>query len=256
MEFNNGNQIARNALRSDALGPQDEMGVVLWDGRERWLFPLGPVGDRKEKGRMISGMNQGDLPNFENVMHMAYAVIEGNPGLRDSKANLKHMIVFSDGDPGAPSDGLMQSIVNDKVTVSSVLIAGHAGPDTMIKIADQGRGRFYDVRDPSQLPQIFLKEAMVILKSAIFEEPFTPQVAVNSEVLRGISGGAIPHCAATSARRPRRAPKCRWSRTKAIPCWRTGSSAWVGRSPSPPTPRPSGRRTGWGGASIGSSGPR
>ena len=176
MEFNNGNQIARECALGvlDALGPQDEMGVVLWDGKDRWLFPLSPVGDRKEKGRMIAGMNQGDLPSFENVMHMAYAGAEGNPGLRDSKANLKHMIVFSDGDPGAPSDGLMQSIVDDRITVSSVLIAGHAGPDTMIKIADQGRGRFYDVRDPSQLPQIFLKEAMVILKSAIFEEPFTP----------------------------------------------------------------------------------
>lgn len=194
MEFNNGNQIARECALGvlDALGPQDEMGVVLWDGRDRWLFPLSPVGDRKEKGRMIAGMNQGDLPSFENVMHMAYAGAEANPGLRDSKANLKHMIVFSDGDPGAPSDGLMQAIVNDKITVSSVLISGHAGPDTMIKIADQGRGRFYDVRDPSQLPQIFLKEAMVILKSAIFEEPFTPQVAVNSEVLRGIAGGEFP----------------------------------------------------------------
>ncbi len=194
MEFNNGNQIARECALGvlDALGPQDEMGVVLWDGRDRWLFPLSPVGDRKEKGRMISGMNQGDLPSFENVMHMAYAGAEGNPGLRESKANLRHMIVFSDGDPGAPSDGLMQAIVNDKITVSSVLISGHAAPDTMIKIADQGRGRFYDVRDPSQLPQIFLKEAMVILKSAIFEEPFTPRVAANSELLRGIAPAELP----------------------------------------------------------------
>ena len=194
MEFNNGNQIARECALGvlDALGPQDEMGVVLWDGKDRWLFPLSPVGDRKEKGRLIAGMNQGDLPTFENVMHMAYAGSEGNPGLRDSKANLKHMIVFSDGDPGAPSDGLMQAIVNDKITVSSVLISGHAGPETMIKIADQGRGRFYDVRDPAELPQIFLKEAMVILKSAIFEEPFTPQVAAASEVLRGIGNSEYP----------------------------------------------------------------
>ena len=66
------------------------------------------------------------------------------------------------------------------------LIAGHAGPQTMIAIADQGKGRFYDVRSPDQLPQIFIKEAAVILKSAIFEEPFKPQQVANSEVLRGI----------------------------------------------------------------------
>ena len=194
MEFNNGNQIARECALGvlDALGPQDELGVVLWDGKDRWLFPLSPVGDRKEKGRAIEGMNQGDLPTFENVMYLAYQGAPNYPGLKDSKANLKHIIVFSDGDPAPPSDDLMNAIVNDRITVSTVLISGHAGPETMIRMADQGRGRFYNVSDPSQLPQIFLKEAMVILKSAIFEEPFRPVWAANSEVLRGISAAELP----------------------------------------------------------------
>ena len=194
MEFNNGNQVARECALGvlDALGPQDEMGVVLWDGHDRWLFPLTKVGDKKELGRQIAGMNQGDLPTFQHVMEMAYQGDASTKGLKHSTANLKHIIVFSDGDPGPPTPELMNSIVADKITVSTVLISGHAGPDTMIRIADQGRGRFYDVRDPSQLPQIFLKEAMVILKSAIFEEPFQPQLAVASEPVRGISGAEFP----------------------------------------------------------------
>ncbi|MEW6161445.1 MAG: VWA domain-containing protein, partial [Verrucomicrobiota bacterium] len=178
MEFNNGNQVARDTAVAalDALGPQDEIGVILWDGNERWLFPLQKVGDKKEARRQIAGMNQGDLPSFEGVMTMAYH------GLKKSTANLKHMIVFSDGDPGPPSSALMDAIVKDRITVSTVLIAGHAGPDTMISIADQGRGRFYDVRSPTQLPQIFIKEAAVILKSAIFEEPFKPQLTAATEL--------------------------------------------------------------------------
>ena len=194
MEFNNGNQIARECAQGvlDALGPQDELGVVLWDGNDRFLFPISPVGDKKEKGRQIAGMNQGDLPSFQHVMELGYKGDAKNKGLKQSTANLKHIIVFSDGDPGPPSADLMRSIVEDKITVSTVLISGHAGPDTMIRMADQGRGRFYDVRDPSQLPQIFLKEAMVILKSAIFEEPFQPQVVGGSELLRGIGGGELP----------------------------------------------------------------
>ena len=74
------------------------MGIVLWDGRDRWLFPLTPVGNKKELGRQIAGMNPGDMPSFQNVMDMAHA------GLKASNANLKHMVVFSDGDPAAPSD--------------------------------------------------------------------------------------------------------------------------------------------------------
>lgn len=188
MEFNNGNQVARDTAIAamEALGPQDELGVILWDGSERWLFPLTKVGDGRELGRKIAGMNQGDLPSFQGVMSMGYE------GLKKSTANLKHMVVFSDGDPGAPTAELMQSMVKDKITVSTVLIAGHAGPDTMISIAEQGRGRFYDVRSASQLPQIFIKEAAVILKSAIFEEPFKPQVAAGSELIRGIGPQEYP----------------------------------------------------------------
>ncbi len=188
MEFNNGNQVAREIgiAALDALGPNDEMGVLLWDGSVRWLFPLQKVGDKKDLGRKIAGMNQGDLPSFDEIMTMGYE------GLKQSTANLKHMIVFSDGDPGAPSPNLMKDMIEAKMTVSTVLIAGHAGPETMISIADQGRGRFYDVRSPTQLPQIFIKEAAVILKSAIFEEPFKPKLAVASEPMNGIAGDEIP----------------------------------------------------------------
>lgn len=187
-EFPNGNQWARDiafaALK--ALGPQDEMGIVLWDGSDKWLFPLTAVGDTVEKGRAISGMNPGDMPAFENVMSMAHQA------LKASTANLKHMVVFSDGDPGMPSESLLKSIVGDRITIGTVMIGGHVEPSAMEYMAQKGRGRFYDVRSPSQLPQIFLKEAAVILKAAIMEDPFRPQVAGGSEIIRGVAAGSFP----------------------------------------------------------------
>ncbi len=188
MEFANGNQVARDCALGvlQALGPADQMGVVLWDGNEHWLFPMTKVGDKKDLGRQIAGMNQGDLPGFQGVMSLAHT------GLKNSSGNLKHMIVFSDGDPSAPSAQLMQDIVSDRITVSTVLIAGHAGPDAMIWIADHGKGRFYNVTSPNDLPQIFIKEAAVILKSAIYEDPFKPVFKASSELVRGIGPGEYP----------------------------------------------------------------
>jgi uncharacterized membrane protein len=188
MEFANGNQVARDCAQGvlAALGPQDEMGVVLWDGTEHWLFPMTKVQDKKALGRQIAGMNQGDLPGFEGVMNLAHE------GLKASHANLKHIIVFSDGDPNAPTPTLMNTIVADRITVSTVLISGHAGPDTMIWMADHGKGRFYNVTSPNDLPQIFIKEAAVILKSAIYEDPFKPQLIASTELVRGIGGGEYP----------------------------------------------------------------
>ena len=186
MEFANGNAVARDCAQGvlDALGPTDEMGVILWNGYEHWLFELTKVGDKSDLRKKVAGMNQGDLGSFQNIMSMA------NDGLKKSSANLKHMIIFSDGDPGPPSAELMNTIVGNRITVTTVLISGHAGPDTMRMIAERGRGRFYPVDSADQLPQIFIKEAAVILKSAIFEEPFTPRTAAGSELTKGM--GAYP----------------------------------------------------------------
>ena len=187
-EFPNGNQWARDIAYAalDALGPQDELGVVLWDGKERWLFELTPVGDKKATGKLISGMNPGDMVSFQGPMEMAA------DALAKSTANLKHMVVFSDGDPSAPRDALLKSIVDRRISISSVMIGGHVTPETMIQMAEVGKGRFYDVRSPGQLPQIFIKEAAVILKSAIMERPFKPRVAGSSEVIRGIDPAGYP----------------------------------------------------------------
>jgi uncharacterized membrane protein len=187
MEFANGNQVARECAIGtlNALGPQDEMGVLLWDGTERWLFELQKVGDRKKLGAMIAGMNQGDLGSFENIL------LQAHTALKKSRASLKHIIVFSDGDPAPPSSQTMADIVADRITVSSVLISGHAGPETMIQIAERGGGRFYDVKSADDLPQIFIKEAAVILKTAIYEEPFKPQVRIpGDELIRSLGPAA------------------------------------------------------------------
>lgn len=188
MEFMNGNQVARDCARGvlDALGPQDEMGVLLWDGTEHWLFPLQAVGNKRSLYSQIAGMNQGDLGSFENI------VLQARDALIKSTANLKHIIVFSDGDPAPPSQSLMKSVVDAHITLSTVLIAGHAGPDIMIHMAEEGKGRFYNVSSPYDLPQIFIKETAVILKSAIYEDPFTPQLRSSSEVVRGIGAGEYP----------------------------------------------------------------
>jgi len=188
MEFANGNQVARDCALGvlGALGPADELGVVLWDGTDQWVYELQKVGNKSAAGRAIAGMNQGDLGSFQGVLE------ESHKALQKSKASLKHIIVFSDGDPAPPSAELMQKIVADRITVSTVLIAGHVGPDTMISIAEKGRGRFYNVTSPAMLPQIFIKETAVILKSAIYEEPFKPQLRSASEVTRGIGIADYP----------------------------------------------------------------
>src|SRR5205809_5087182 len=87
MEFDNGNQVARDCAQGvlAALGPSDEMGVLLWDRDEHWLFPLQKVKNKKDLAEQIAGMNQGDLGSFHHILEMAHE------GLAKSTANLKHI---------------------------------------------------------------------------------------------------------------------------------------------------------------------
>jgi uncharacterized membrane protein len=188
MEFNNGNQVSRDIAIGalNALGPRDEMGVLMWDGKERWLFELQKAENKGKLAGLIAQMNQGDLPSFDGLLTLAHA------SLAASTASLKHIIVFSDGDPAPPPDSLMQQIVSAKITVSTVMLGAHVAPDTMVRMAEAGRGRFYDVKSAEQLPQIFIKEAAVILKAAISEEPFRPQVSQETEPIRGIGRSYPP----------------------------------------------------------------
>jgi len=49
-------------------------------------------------------------------------------------------------------------------------------------------GRFYDVTDPHQLPQIFIKEAQVVRRSLIVEKTFSPIISYwLSEVAKGLN---------------------------------------------------------------------
>src|SRR5206468_8869586 len=74
MEFANGNQVARDCAQGvlAALGPSDEMGVLLWDRDERWLFPLQKVKNKKDLAEQLAGMNQGDLGSFQHILEMAH----------------------------------------------------------------------------------------------------------------------------------------------------------------------------------------
>src|SRR6185503_2045003 len=78
MEFGNGNQVARDCAQGvlAALGPQDELGVIMWDGHERWVYDLQKVGNKTSASTAIAGMNQGDLGDFQGVMSRGYEALK------------------------------------------------------------------------------------------------------------------------------------------------------------------------------------
>ncbi len=195
-EFPTGNfwgmQCALKAV--EALSEHDDVGVVTFGGMgggSNFDYPISQKGDGSRVATAIKQMVMGDMPSFDESLNLA---INGNAtqkGLKDSNARHKHVIIISDGDPSAPNPALIDQCKQLKISISTVTVFPHQGgpanpnvapdpagvadnpnlPAAMRDMARQTGGRAYGPieNNPSQLPQIFIKEATIVRRSLIHE---------------------------------------------------------------------------------------
>jgi uncharacterized membrane protein len=185
-----GKEVALAAVNS--LSRLDLAGVISysWNSGKAWDFPLGPIEDKSAVNTAIQQMAMGDMPDFGGPVQTAY------DALVKSDAVQRHIIIISDGDPSMPSQSLLDKCKEARITITGVAVFPHdvSMAQSLKKIADETGGRFYHVRDPNLLPQIFIKEAQVVHRALINEPkpPVAPKiVGGQGEILRGL-GGAPP----------------------------------------------------------------
>lgn len=187
-EFAEGNTWAKRITIQaiKVLGAQDEVGVIDYEGGEKWIFELTPVGELTTVIPKINAAAPGDMPSFTGTMRM------GLNGLKKSDAATKHMIIISDGDPSPAPPALIQDFIDNKVSVSTVAIFPHGGNEIglMRNVASATGGRYYYPSDSNQLPSIFIKEAKTLKRSMIQNKTVTPEVGFDDNVLKGLD--AIP----------------------------------------------------------------
>ncbi|MEE8507837.1 MAG: glutamine amidotransferase, partial [Myxococcota bacterium] len=129
------------------------------------------VGDKSAAIAAAKKMTVGDMPSFQDSMQLAF------DGLKGRRAGQKHVIIISDGDPSPPRASLLDDYVSAKITVTTVMVAGHGGSATMQVVANKTGGRFYRVTNPKNLPKIFIKEAQLVSRSLIQEgDTYHPKV--------------------------------------------------------------------------------
>lgn len=170
-------EVARAAI--NALSRLDYVGIVEWNWAVRensgatWAFPMQLAGDKRAALAATRQLVVGDTKDFGPLMQLAY------DGLMNVNAGQRHAIIISDGDPSPPSTALLQNYIDAKITVTTVMVIGHGSAldrARMQMIANQTGGRFYHVLNPTQLPQIFIKESQLVSRSLIQEGDYQPQV--------------------------------------------------------------------------------
>lgn len=171
----------------EALSPRDQVGIIAFDDTPRWLVEPVTVGEASDLRQAIDQLAPGGGTNI-----MA-ALAEAHARVRELDVAVKHILILSDGQ--ADHQGFseqMTAVQRDAVTVSSIGIGERSGRQLLEALARYGGGRYYHVRDPSQLPRIFMDEAKVVRRSLIFSEPFQPLRVTESELTRPLRGRQLP----------------------------------------------------------------
>lgn len=190
-EFPEGNTWAKRITKQaiKVLSPQDEVGVLDYEGTEQWVFEITPANRYEEMVTKINASSPGDMPSFVGTMR------KGLEALKKTDAATKHMIIISDGDPQPPDPTLIKAFVDEQVSVSMVAIEPHGGQEIskMRDISSVTNGRYYFPSDPEQLPSIFIKEAKTLRRNMIQERDFIPEVQFVSPILKGLDALPVSH---------------------------------------------------------------
>jgi hypothetical protein len=167
---------------SQALDPRDSLGVVMFD--ENAIVPF-PVQQKPSPEAVLAAISPIPPQGTTNVFAGMQAAQQA---LDQTNAAIKHIVLFTDGNThGGDTVGLAQQLYS-KGTTLSVVGEGLAQVPYLQQLAQAGGGRYFQVIDMKDLPQIFLQETVDVSTRFMIERQFTPQRVAASPILDGLDG--------------------------------------------------------------------
>lgn len=193
MEDPRADAVQLGAIQSvvDKLSPDDLIGVT--DSRQGFLIPLGPASNKQAINAKLESATLGDPPTYLTYMQMAV------DALLKSDAPVKHMVVLGDGDaqasPMPQVQAFLENALSRGVTTSAIGVDVHGQREYMSymqDIARWGGGRYYESHNPSEVPELFLKESVAALRPWFEQQPFFPKIGSTGDLLQGVPMDAFP----------------------------------------------------------------
>ncbi|MPZ14743.1 MAG: VWA domain-containing protein [Chloroflexi bacterium] len=175
------------ALRSvGLLRPGDRAAVLAFDSVPQWVSPLTPIDQRDEIERAIGSVYAAGGTEIYPALEASFSA------LRDAPADVKHVILLTDGRSGSTGDygALLDQLNEARVTLSTVAVGEDADTGLLRALARNGRGRYHFASDPTAIPRIFSEETVTATRSILVEAHFFPAAASRGPLLQGL--GSVP----------------------------------------------------------------
>ncbi|MCC6174387.1 MAG: VWA domain-containing protein [Chloroflexi bacterium] len=176
------------AIRAtELLSEQDQVGVISFDDTPRWVVPTALLDDPATVQAQIGSISPGGGTAIFPALETAFNDIA------QREAKVKHILLLTDGlSSGGDYDTLSQQMAQANVSLSTIAIGSDADFALLRRLAEQGRGRYFEGNDPFEVPQMVIKDTQEVARAAIVEEPFRPSQVGASPIFDGIDVSQMP----------------------------------------------------------------
>ncbi|HYO30077.1 MAG TPA: VWA domain-containing protein, partial [Thermomicrobiales bacterium] len=188
-------ELAKEAVRLAArsLAEGDQVGVLVFNDRQEWVVPVATVGDeasRQEVDALIAGIEA------DGGTEILPALSVGLDAIRNVEADARHVVLLSDGKSRTGTresyEALLEDVLGDRTTLSTIAIGEDADTDLLNFLADQGGGRYHFTEKPEDIPRVTLEEAQSAGSQSIIRGSFAPIQTEPSPILAGFAPEELP----------------------------------------------------------------
>jgi Ca-activated chloride channel homolog len=145
----------------ETLSSDDMLGLMTYERDFRWVLPLSEVSAGLTLRQALDIVSQISASGGTKIYNALQEAVSGLEATGLAKGSF--IILLSDG---KSADGkwetfetLAQEAYAKGITISTVALGPSADRETMLLIAGAGKGRYYEVLDPADLPRIMLSES-------------------------------------------------------------------------------------------------
>ncbi|MFN8459341.1 MAG: VWA domain-containing protein [Anaerolineae bacterium] len=180
------------AIRAtNILGPQDLIGVLMFDNLYEWVIPFQKVSD----GAALLNIQQriAQIPGGGGT-RILQALQIGLPALagQETANNARHVVLLTDGQSFDGVEGpqaydeIVDAAVAANITLSTIAIGEAADQELLAHLAERGHGRYHFAPVPEELPALTIAESDILRSNAIQEGEFEPTLLAPHPMLRGL----------------------------------------------------------------------
>ncbi|MFN8455111.1 MAG: VWA domain-containing protein [Anaerolineae bacterium] len=180
------------AIRAtNILGPQDLIGVLMFDNAYEWVIPFQQVSD----GAALLDIQQriAQIPGGGGT-RILQALQIGLPALAEQETadNARHAVLLTDGksfdgvEGPQAYDEVVDAAQKANITLSTIAIGEEADQELLTHLAERGHGRYHFAPIPEELPELTIAESDILRSNAIQEGEFQPTVFAPHPMLRGL----------------------------------------------------------------------